>query len=57
MSEEQTVADIGVILAKKNKDLASQLLGCRTLKEVVDRISRSMRDNGLSYSNYSHRAS
>ena len=56
MSEEQTVADIAGILTIKNKDLASQFLGCHTLKEVYDKIVRPLRQNASEFS-YSHRAS
>lgn len=42
MSQEQTVADIAAILALKNKELASQLLGCHTLKEVYDKLVRPL---------------
>ena len=34
MSEEQTVANLGVLLAKKNQELASQLFGCNTLRDI-----------------------
>jgi hypothetical protein len=33
-AEERTVADLAVIIAKKNQDLASHFIGCKTLREV-----------------------
>jgi hypothetical protein len=58
MSEEQTVADIAALMASKNKDIACQMLGCHTLKEVFDRISRMARDShNMEFSGFSHRAS
>ena len=43
MNEEQTVANIGVIVANKNKELASQLFGCHTLKDVIEKLSRNIK--------------
>ena len=60
MSEEQTVANIGVILANKNKELAGQLFGCHTLKDVCDKLNKNMKDmkdNTSLFSGFSHRAS
>ena len=57
MSEEQTVADFATILTKKNKDLAGKLMGCHTLRDILEKFSRTFRENSSPFQNYSHRAS
>lgn len=43
MSEEQTVADIATILTKKNRDIAGRLMGCHTLKDILEKVCQTVR--------------
>ena len=44
MSEEQSIADFAAILTKRNQELASALMGCLTLKEAAERLSRPQKE-------------
>ena len=57
MSEEQTVANLGAILANKNKQLAGQLFGCHTLRDVCQKLNKNNKDNSSLFSGFSHRTS
>lgn len=56
-SEEQTTASFAALLALKNEDLANCLLGCRTLRDAADKLSRPSRETSSPFHSYSHRAS
>jgi hypothetical protein len=57
MSEEQSMGDFAAILTKKNQELANLLIGCNTLKEASEKLTRPHREEHSPHQNYSHRAS
>ena len=54
--EEHTLADIAGILVKKNEEIATLLMGTRTLKDAADKITKyHYKEFDNFYHNYSHR--
>jgi hypothetical protein len=42
-NEEYVVGDLAALLARKNEELANSLLGCRSLRDVTDRLNKPAR--------------
>lgn len=51
------MGDFAALLTRKNLALANALIGCNTLREASERLSRAQREDSSPYQNYSHRAS
>lgn len=51
------MGDFAALLTRKNIVLANVLIGCNTLKEASEKLSRVQREESSPYQNYSHRAS
>ena len=51
------MGDFAALLTRKNIALANLLIGCNTLKEAAEKLSRVQRGDSSPYQNYSHRAS
>lgn len=56
MSEGYTVADLIAVLTIKNKQEAIKLSGCHTLRDVLDKMSHSFRQNSA-FNTFTHKIS